>query len=74
MSGVYGGPAGIDMDALIAAPPEQQKHMLSEVLLPRVQELHLELAGKIIGMLLEMDNNELINLYVFSYGFRYFVR
>lgn len=73
MSDVYSGSVSIDIDAFIAAAPEQQKQMLSDVLFPRVQEVHPGITGKITGMLLEMDNNELINLYLFSYGLQYFV-
>ncbi|KAK9819769.1 hypothetical protein WJX72_002177 [[Myrmecia] bisecta] len=47
---------------LAAAPPEAQKQMLGERLFPLVQNLQRELAGKITGMLLEMDNSELLLL------------
>ncbi|EIE25350.1 polyadenylate binding protein [Coccomyxa subellipsoidea C-169] len=47
---------------LAAAAPEQQKQMLGERLFPLVQRLQPELAGKITGMLLEMDNSELLLL------------
>jgi len=47
---------------LSAAPPEQQKQMLGERLFPLVHSKQPELAGKITGMLLEMDNTELLNL------------
>ncbi|KAF1931454.1 polyadenylate binding protein [Didymella exigua CBS 183.55] len=53
---------GIDMNALNAAPVGQQKQMLGEALYPKIHEMQPELAGKITGMLLEMDNSELINL------------
>jgi len=58
------GPAapGIDMNVLNAAPPQQQKQMLGEALYPKIHEQQPELAGKITGMLLEMDNSELVNL------------
>ncbi|KAF2001998.1 polyadenylate binding protein, partial [Amniculicola lignicola CBS 123094] len=56
------GPAGVDLAALSAAPSGQQKQMLGEALYPKIHELQPELAGKITGMLLEMDNSELINL------------
>lgn len=47
---------------LAAATPQQQKQMLGERLFPLVQHHQFELAGKITGMLLEMDNNELLLL------------
>jgi polyadenylate-binding protein len=50
------------MGALSSAPPGQQKQMLGEALYPKIHEMQPELAGKITGMLLEMDNSELINL------------
>jgi len=45
---------------LAAALPQEQKQMLGERLFPLIQRLHAELAGKITGMLLEMDNSELL--------------
>ncbi|KAG6076950.1 Polyadenylate-binding protein, cytoplasmic and nuclear [Claviceps sp. LM219 group G6] len=45
-----------------AAAPAQQKQMLGEMIFPKIQAINAELAGKITGMLLEMDNAELINL------------
>jgi polyadenylate-binding protein len=48
--------------ALLAAPPAQQKQMLGEALYPKIQAQQPELAGKITGMLLEMDNSELLGL------------
>jgi polyadenylate-binding protein len=54
--------AGIDLNALQTAPPQQQKQILGEALYPKIAEQQPELAGKITGMLLEMDNNELLNL------------
>jgi len=58
------GPAasGLDMNALNAAPAQTQKQMLGEALYPKIHEQQPELAGKITGMLLEMDNAELLNL------------
>jgi polyadenylate-binding protein len=57
-----GGAPGVDVSALNAAPAGQQKQMLGEALYPKIHEMQPELAGKITGMLLEMDNAELINL------------
>ncbi|OTA89283.1 hypothetical protein M434DRAFT_53531, partial [Hypoxylon sp. CO27-5] len=42
--------------------PQQQKQMLGELIFPKIQALQPDLAGKITGMLLEMDNSELVNL------------
>ncbi|XXG95839.1 Protein phosphatase PP2A regulatory subunit B [Hypoxylon texense] len=42
--------------------PGQQKQMLGELIFPKIQAIQPELAGKITGMLLEMDNQELVNL------------
>ena len=53
---------GIDLAALTSAPPQQQKQLLGEALYPKIHEQQPELAGKITGMLLEMDNQELISL------------
>ncbi|KAI3447525.1 hypothetical protein Pfo_004190 [Paulownia fortunei] len=47
---------------LAAAPPEQQKHILGERLYPLVGHHQPDLAAKITGMLLEMDNSELLLL------------
>jgi polyadenylate-binding protein len=43
-------------------PPAQQKRVLGEAIYPKVQQMQPELAGKITGMLLEMDNSELVSL------------
>uniref|UniRef100_A0A8C5RDG3 Polyadenylate-binding protein n=1 Tax=Laticauda laticaudata TaxID=8630 RepID=A0A8C5RDG3_LATLA len=47
---------------LAAAPPQEQKQMLGERLFPLIQAMHLSLAGKITGMLLEIDNSELLHM------------
>ncbi|QIW99285.1 hypothetical protein AMS68_004803 [Peltaster fructicola] len=56
------GGSGIDLATLQAAPPAQQKQMLGEALYPKIHAQQPELAGKITGMLLEMDNEELLSL------------
>ncbi|XP_074559931.1 polyadenylate-binding protein 7 [Curcuma longa] len=47
---------------LAAATPQQQKQILGEHLFPLVENLKFDLAAKITGMLLEMDNSELLLL------------
>ncbi|CAA7271654.1 unnamed protein product [Cyclocybe aegerita] len=58
------GPAEPTITAaqLAAANPMEQKQMLGEVIYMRIAGTEPELAGKITGMLLEMDNNELLHL------------
>ena len=52
----------ISAATLAAAPPEEQKQLLGERLFPLVQDVEPHLAGKITGMLLEMDNGKLLAL------------
>ena len=47
---------------LAIVTPEEQKQMLGETLYPRIQRMYPELARKITGMLLEMDNAELLHM------------
>ena len=54
-------PAG-GLTNLASMPPNQQKQMLGEAIYPKIQNIQPELAGKITGMLLEMDNSELLAL------------
>jgi polyadenylate-binding protein len=53
---------GFDNQTYAVAPEGQQKQMLGEALYPKIQKLNPELAGKITGMLLEMENFELLSL------------
>jgi polyadenylate-binding protein len=48
--------------ALANATPQEQKQMLGERLFPLIQQMQPELAGKITGMLLEIDNTELLHM------------
>lgn len=47
---------------LAGAPAPEQKQMLGERLFPLISSMHAELAGKITGMLLEIDNSELLHM------------
>ncbi|XP_036389662.1 embryonic polyadenylate-binding protein A-like isoform X1 [Megalops cyprinoides] len=47
---------------LAAAPLMEQKQLLGERLYPLIHALHPTLAGKITGMLLEIDNSELLHM------------
>ena len=51
--------------ALASAPPDVQKNMIGERLYPLIHSSQPDLAGKITGMLLEMDNSELYILVKF---------
>lgn len=53
---------GLLQAQLAQVGPAQQKQLLGEALFPKIQVMQPELAGKITGMLLEMDNPELVNL------------
>ncbi|KDQ17365.1 hypothetical protein BOTBODRAFT_186037 [Botryobasidium botryosum FD-172 SS1] len=58
---VEDGPT-ISAAALANASPMEQKQMLGEAIYLKIDKIQPELAGKITGMLLEMDNSELIYL------------
>merc|ERR1719291_451386 len=66
-----GGPAGpglmqqrppLTAAMLAAAPPSVQKQMIGERLYTAIVRFQPQLAGKITGMMLEMDNSELLLL------------
>jgi polyadenylate-binding protein len=60
---VQAAPAdGLKADLLAQFPPETQKQMIGERLFPLIQTFQPERAGKITGMLLEMDVGELLHL------------
>ena len=54
--------ASSTLENITSAPPGNQKQMLGEALYPKILQLQPILAGKITGMLLEMDNSELFGL------------
>lgn len=56
------GGENLTIKALAAAPEEQKKQMIGERLFPLIKGQQPQLAGKITGMLLEMDNGELLHL------------
>ena len=56
------GQDALTASMLAAAPPQEQKQMLGERLFPLIQHMYPDLAGKITGMLLEIDNSELLHM------------
>ncbi|CDQ74680.1 unnamed protein product [Oncorhynchus mykiss] len=56
------GQEPLTASVLAAAPSQEQKQMLGERLFPLIQPMHPSLAGKITGMLLEIDNSELLHM------------
>lgn len=52
----------LDHNTLALADPQTQKNMIGERLYPLIMSHQPQLAGKITGMLLEMDNAELLHL------------
>ncbi|XP_055478831.1 polyadenylate-binding protein 1-like [Psammomys obesus] len=48
--------------SMLVTGPQEQKQMLGEKLFPLIQAMHPTLAGKITGMLLEIDNSEPLGL------------
>lgn len=47
---------------LANAKPQEQKQILGERLYPMIERMHASLAGKITGMLLEIENSELLHM------------
>lgn len=47
---------------LSSADAKEQKQMLGERLYPLINNMHPSKAGKITGMLLEIDNSELLHM------------
>ncbi|CAF3327408.1 unnamed protein product [Rotaria sp. Silwood1] len=59
---VVAGQEPLTPAGLANATPQEQKQMLGERLFPLIQQMQPELAGKITGMLLEIDNTELLHM------------
>ncbi|CAF3402323.1 unnamed protein product [Rotaria socialis] len=59
---VVPGQESLTPAGLANATPQEQKQMLGERLFPLIQIMQPELAGKITGMLLEIDNTELLHM------------
>jgi polyadenylate-binding protein len=60
--GKMGGRPHLDLAALANFDADQQKRVLGESLFPLVQGIAPQHAGKLTGMLLEMDNAEILHL------------
>ncbi|XP_033982384.1 embryonic polyadenylate-binding protein-like isoform X2 [Trematomus bernacchii] len=58
----FGGREPLTASMLASAPPMDQKQLLGERLYPVIHSQHPNLAGKITGMLLEIDNSELLHM------------
>lgn len=59
---VMGGQEPLTASLLATSSQSEQKQMIGERLFPLVQEYQPTLAGKITGMLLEIDNSELLHM------------
>ena len=59
---IFTGGSELTASALAAASDPVRKQVLGERLFPKIFQQHGDLAGKITGMLLEMDNSELLHL------------
>ena len=56
------GQEPLNTSLLARVSPEEQKQIIGERLYPLIQATHPDQAGKITGMLLEIDNAELLNM------------
>merc|ERR1719503_168539 len=55
-------PQQFNASTLAAANPQVQKQMIGEKLYPLIAKIEPQMAGKVTGMMLEMDNSELLML------------
>ena len=55
----------LNPSVLAQASAADQKQMLGERLFPLIQQTHPDLAGKITGMILEVDNSEILHMLEF---------
>lgn len=62
LSYLNSGQEPLTASMLADAPPAEQKQMLGERLYPVIEAMRPQLAGKITGMLLEIDNSELLHM------------
>ena len=60
--------APLTLSALAAADPSARKSMIGERLYPLIAQSEPGLAGKITGMLLELDDSELLHLLASPYS------
>lgn len=56
------GTEPLKVSVLASISPEEREQMIGERLYPLIQAIQPSLAGKITGMLLELDNSELLYL------------
>jgi polyadenylate-binding protein len=57
-----GGQEPLTTTMLARASLQEQKQMLGERLFPLIQNIYPDLAGKITGMLFEMENSEILHM------------
>ena len=55
-------PVFVNQQQLLSLPPDEQKNQLGEMLFPKISTLDNTNAGKITGMLLELEVQELVRL------------
>jgi polyadenylate-binding protein len=53
----------MDEAALSQLTPQEQKQIIGEHLYPIIHAMNPQLAGKLTGMMLELDNSDLLELF-----------